>query len=449
VLSNNNMENIFIAGAGRSSGALIRYLLDYSLGRDITVTIGDASLDHIKTISGDHPNALPVEFDVNNASHRHSRISEADIVISLMPPHLHGLLITDCVSLKKHFLNASYINDEILSLHQSAVDAGILVLCECGLDPGIDHMSAMQAIDRLREEGCDLKSFKSYTGGLIAPESNDNPWSYKFSWNPRNVILAGQGTARYIMDGKYKYIPYSRLFSDTENVDVRGYGRFEGYANRDSLSYRHHYGIDDIPTLIRGTLRYQGYCRAWNVFVQIGLTDDSYRIEKSEDLTYRELVRALLPSHLKGGSELEDVARLCGLPVDGEAMTMLSWTGIFDDIAIGLPNASPAMILQKLLEEKWLLKSEDKDMIVMQHRFGFIRNGKEQTLISSLVVKGEDSTNTAMAKTVGLPLAIVARLILEKKINLKGVHIPVKKEIYEPVLKELVDFGIGFDEFED
>lgn len=441
------MRNIFIAGAGRSSGALIRYLLEYSVGRNMTVTVGDTSLDHVKVITGNHPNSIPVVFDVNDAVHRKTRISEADIVISLMPPHLHLPLIRDCVSLKRHFLNASYINDEMLALDKEATGAGVLILCECGLDPGIDHMSAMEVIDRLKNEGCELKSFRSYTGGLVAPESNDNPWGYKFSWNPRNVILAGQGTARYIMEGKYKYIPYSRLFTDIENVEVNGYGRFEGYANRDSLSYRHQYGISDIPTLIRGTLRYRGFCRAWNVFVQLGLTDDSYRIEKSELLTYRELVRSLLPSHLKNDPEPEAVARLCGLPVDGEAMTMVNWTGIFDDVSTGLPDASPAMILQQLLEKKWKLKDGDKDMIVMQHRFGFLRNGKEETITSSLVVKGDDSTHTAMAKTVGLPLAITARLILENKIKLTGVHIPVKKEIYEPVLEELKELGVGFEEF--
>jgi saccharopine dehydrogenase-like NADP-dependent oxidoreductase len=259
--------------------------------------------------------------------------------------------------------------------------------------------------------------------------------------------FAGQGTARYILEGKYKYLPYNRLFSDIENIDVKGYGRFEGYANRDSLSYRHHYGIDNIPTLLRGTLRYKGFCRAWNVFAQLGLTDDSYRIEKSEQLTYRELVRALLPSNSKGNSEQDEVATMFGLPVDGEAMTMVTWTGIFEDIQIGLPNASPAMILQHLLEGKWKLMPHDKDMIVMQHQFGFIRNGKNESITSSLVVKGDDATHTAMAKTVGLPLAIAARLILENKIQLNGVHIPVKREIYEPVLQELKNLGVGFEEY--
>jgi saccharopine dehydrogenase (NADP+, L-glutamate forming) len=440
------MKNIFIAGAGRSSGALIRYLLDYATGKDVTITVGDASIEQIKAITGDHPQAIQVVFDVNDESHRRQRISEADVVISLMPPHLHSLLIGDCVTFKKHFLNASYINDEIRALHSAAAAAGVLVLCECGLDPGIDHMSAMEVIDRLKSEGCELKSFKSYTGGLVAPESNDNPWGYKFSWNPRNVILAGQGTARYVMDGKYKYIPYSRLFTDIENIDVNGYGRFEGYANRDSLSYRHQYGISDIPTLIRGTLRYKGFCRAWNVFVQLGLTDDTYKIERSEQLTYRELVRSMLPSNLKNDPEPEAVARLCGLPIDGEAMTMVNWTGIFDDVKTGISDASPAMILQNMLEKKWKLNTGDKDMIVMQHRFGFLRKGKEELITSSLVVKGDDSTHTAMAKTVGLPLAIVARLILEKRIQLTGVHIPVSKEIYEPVLAELKGLGITFEE---
>src|SRR5688572_20349946 len=245
----------------------------------------------------------------------------------------------------------------------------------------------LEVIDRLKKEGCELTSFKSYTGGLVAPESNDNPWGYKFSWNPRNVILAGQGTARYIRDGLYKYIPYNRLFSEIERIQVEGYGSFDGYANRDSLAYRHHYHIEQIPTLLRGTLRQSGFCRAWNVFVQLGLTDDSYKIEKSETLTYADLIRAHLPATLVKDSLLETVAAFCGLPPDGEAMTKVEWTGILTDEPIGISDASPAQILQNLLEKKWKLEEHDKDMIVMQHQFEFLRNDISQKLNSTLVVK--------------------------------------------------------------
>jgi len=440
------MKRILLIGAGRSSSVLIRYLLQSAAQNQWELVVGDVSEQLATEKTGGHPHSNAIRFDVQDQSIREAEVQKADLVISLLPPHLHYLLAVDCVNFKKHFLTASYLSTEMGSLHEQAEKAGICIMNECGLDPGIDHMSAMEVIDRLKKEGCELTSFKSYTGGLVAPESNDNPWGYKFSWNPRNVILAGQGTARYIRDGLYKYIPYNRLFSEIERIQVEGYGSFDGYANRDSLAYRHHYHIEQIPTLLRGTLRQSGFCRAWNVFVQLGLTDDSYKIEKSETLTYADLIRAHLPATLVKDSLLETVAAFCGLPPDGEAMTKVEWTGILTDEPIGISDASPAQILQNLLEKKWKLEEHDKDMIVMQHQFEFLRNDISQKLNSTLVVKGEDQQLTAMAKTVGLPLGITAKLILENKINLKGVFIPVMEEVYKPVLKELKDLGIGFEE---
>jgi len=440
------MKNVLITGAGRSSSALIDYLLKYSVSNNIKVSVGDVTVDAAAQKTGNHPNARPIKFDVNDVNQRSAEVAQADVVISLLPPHLHHVLAVECLAHKKHFITASYLTPEMEKLHSQVKAAGILFLNECGLDPGIDHMSAMEVFDRLKEEGAELTAFKSYTGGLVAPESNDNPWGYKFSWNPRNVILAGSGTARYIQNGEYKYIPYNRIFTDIERIEVDGLGAFDGYANRDSLSYRHHYHIENIPTILRGTLRHAGFCRAWDVFVKLGLTDDSYTVEKSDELTYMQLIKAFLPTSIKKATLIEAVADFCRLPVDGEAMTKVIWTGIFDDEPIGLPNATPAQILQHLLEKKWLLKPGDKDMIVMQHQFEFIKNNKPGKITSSLVVKGDDELHTAMAKTVGLPLGIVTRLLLENKISLSGVHIPVMKEIYEPVLKELGEMGVSFDE---
>ena len=306
----------------------------------------------------------------------------------------------------------------------------------------------MEIIHRIKNSGGEITSFKSYTGGLVAPESNDNPWGYKFTWNPRNVIVAGQGTAKYISNGEYKYIPYQHLFSEIEKVVVDGHGEFDGYANRDSLSYRKQYGLDSIPTLLRGTLRYKNYCTAWQVFVTLGLTDDSYKIENAEHLTFAQIVESLLPSSVKGNTIAEKVADLCGLELNGEIMNMISYTGVFENTKTNLKNVSPAQVLQHLLEQKWVLKEGDKDMIVMQHIFEYKLNGTTKHLTSSLVVKGDDTTNTAMAKTVGLPLAIAARHILRGDIKLKGVQIPVRAELYEPILKELTELGICFTESE-
>jgi saccharopine dehydrogenase-like NADP-dependent oxidoreductase len=441
------MRNILLIGAGRSSSYLIKYFFDNAQKEQWTLTVADISLESAKQKIGGNANSRAVAFDINNENQRREEISKADLVVSLLPAHMHLPVAKECVLQKKHLVTASYVTKEMQELHVEAIKGNVILLNECGLDPGIDHMSAMQIIDKVKAEGSEVVSFKSYTGGLVAPESNDNPWGYKFSWNPRNVILAGQGTAKYIEDGKYKYIPYNRLFSQIEQIDVTGLGSFDGYANRDSLSYRKIYGLNNIPTMFRGTLRHHGYCKAWNIFVQLGLTDDSYAIEDSEHLTYAELIEALLPEYIKGNDLKSKVASFLLTYNDHSALNKVEWTGVFEDRPIGLKNATPAQILQQLLEEKWKLKEGDKDMIVMIHEFQ-IRGPKPGTrnLISSLVVKGEDATYTAMAKTVGLPVAIAAKNILNSSIKIRGVQVPVQKEIYEPVLKELNELGISFKE---
>jgi saccharopine dehydrogenase-like NADP-dependent oxidoreductase len=455
------MKNILVIGAGRSASSLIKYLLDQAGQKKWKVTVGDVSAELVEQKTKGHPASRAIVFDIHNTSQREMEIQAADIVISMLPASMHFAVAADCIRFRKHLVTASYVSKEIAELDAAAKDAGVILLNEIGLDPGIDHMSAMQVIDRIHEEGGELLSFRSYCGGLVAPEYNDNPWGYKFSWNPRNVILAGQGTAQYIENGSFKYIPYNRLFLQTEPVEVKGHGAFEAYANRDSLSYRKPYGLKNIPTMFRGTLRMPGYCKAWNVFVKLGLTDDTYQVVDSEHLTYKDLVEAFVP----GKGELK--ARLktwMGSEIDQEILEKLEWLGLFSDRSIGLINASPAVILQQLLEEKWKLKEEDKDMIVMQHEFLFRSSAKSEEespggenpcfsesvgikkIVSSLVVKGENSIYTAMAKTVGLPVAIAAGLILDGKIKTSGVLIPTLKEIYEPVLSDLEHQGIRFDE---
>jgi saccharopine dehydrogenase-like NADP-dependent oxidoreductase len=362
----------------------------------------------------------------------------------MLPATMHISVAKDCVRFKKHLVTASYISKEMQDLNNDATAAGIILLNECGLDPGIDHASAMKIIDEIHHNGGELISFKSFCGGLVAPESNDNPWGYKFSWNPRNVILAGQGTAQYIENGEYKYIPYNRLFTQTNTVEMKGVGKYDAYANRDSLSYRKVYGIEKIPTMLRGTLRNEGYCKAWNVFVALGLTDDTYKIEASDSLTYNQLVNAFLPQGNK--SAKEKLIAFMGNNMDAETLSKIEWTGILSGEKIKLSNATPAQILQELLERKWLLKEHDKDMIVMQHQFKYTNNKATKQITSSLVVKGEDQVYTAMAKTVGLPLAIATKLILQDKIAARGVVIPTIKEIYQPLLNELETLGVKFEE---
>jgi len=319
------------------------------------------------------------------------------------------------------------------------------LLNEIGLDPGIDHMSAMQAIHQIKANGGELTSFKSFCGGLVHPDYDNNPWNYKFTWNPRSVVLAGQGTAQYIGNGDYKYIAYAKLFEHTEKMRILDAGEFEGYPNRDSLSYRKAYGLENIPTLFRGTLRRVGYSETWNVFVQLGLTDDSYVLENSENISNRELLNMLLPYD----NEISVEQKLCNtfkIATDSSIFKKIAWLGMFEETKAGIKKASPAMLLQAILEEKWALGDEDKDMIVMQHQFEYLQNGAQQKLNSSLVVFGNDPRHTAMAKTVGLPVAIATKLILNGKINSIGVQIPTTKDIYVPVLKELAENGINFIE---
>lgn len=441
------MQKILVIGAGRSASSLIKYLLDNSSKENWQITVADLSEDLAKQKTNNHPNSRAIAFDITNAKQRKKEIADADLVISMLPAFMHIDVAKDCVALKKHLATASYVSEEMKALNDDAKKAGVILMNEIGLDPGIDHASAMKVIDHIHANGGELTSFKSYCGGLVAPESNDNPWGYKFSWNPRNVILAGQGTAQFIENGNYKYIPYNRLFTQIETIEVQGYGKFDAYANRDSLSYRKPYGIENIETMLRGTLRMPGYCNAWNIFVKLGLTDDTYKIEASEQMTYKQLLEAYLPVGNK--SVKEKLVDFMGKEATPESIAKIEWLGFFEDIKIGLKNASPAQILQHLLEEKWKLKGDDKDMIVMQHQFVYSDKDKHQKqIVSSLVVKGDDQIYTAMAKTVGLPLAIASKLILQNKLKVSGVVIPTIKEIYNPVLEELETMGIKFEEKE-
>jgi saccharopine dehydrogenase (NADP+, L-glutamate forming) len=441
------MQHILVIGAGRSATALINYLLDNAAENKWFVSVADASPEAAAQKVNGNPNGRGIWLDVMKDNDRRDLIGRADIVVSLLPAHLHLPVAADCLKLKKHLVTASYVSRQIYELHDDARNKALIFMGEMGLDPGIDHMSAMQKIDEIRAKGGKLLSFKSYAGGLVSPDSDDNPWHYKFSWSPKNVILAGQGTAQYKFEDKYKYIPYNRLFKNIEQIDIPNMGVYEAYANRDSLLYVSHYKLEDCPTILRATLRYKGYCDAWNVFVQLGLTDDSYPILASNELTYRELIEAYLhESQGKGMNVRERLAEFIGQPVDSEVMKKLEWLGIFDNTKIGLENASPAQILQHLLERKWVMKPNDKDMVIMHHKFEYELKGKIHHATSTLVIHGEDSVNTAMSKLVGLPLGIFVKLVLQGKIQERGVLIPTSQEVYEPVLEELKTFGVTFFE---
>lgn len=441
------MRHILVIGAGRSATNLIQYLAQHAQAQELEITVADLSLEAAnKNING-MPKTRGIAFDVNDAAQRSSLISSHDLVISMLPAYMHLEVAKDCLAHGKHMVTASYISPDMLALDQEVRNKNLVFMNECGLDPGIDHMSAMKVIDSIREQGGEMLLFESFTGGLIAPESDTNLWHYKFTWNPRNVVLAGQGgAAEFIQEGTYKFIPYHRLFRRTEFLDIEGYGRFEAYANRNSLKYRSIYGLEDILTLYRGTIRHVGFSKAWNMFVQLGMTDDSHRIPNSEHLTYKEFVNLFLPY-----SPTDSVALKLrhNLKIDQDDLMWgkLEELDLFNtEKTIGIKNASPAMALQKILMDKWTLEPEDKDMIVMYHKFGYVLDGVKQQIDSHMVLIGEDQTNTAMAKTVGLPVAIAALKILNGVIKNPGVQLPIAKEVYTPILKELEDYGVVFKE---
>jgi saccharopine dehydrogenase-like NADP-dependent oxidoreductase len=440
------MQNILILGAGLSSTTLIKYLLDHSDKR-WAIRVGDIKPENAQKKIQNHPNGEAFAFDVHKKEQRAKEIRKAHIVISLLPARMHHLVAETCVEIGRNMVTASYLSPAIKALDGAAKEKDIILMNECGVDPGLDHMSAMKIIREIEEEGGKLLSFESSTGGLVAPGFENNPWQYKFTWNPRNVVLAGKEGARFLHNGKFKYIPYHKVFRRIETIQVPQLGTFEVYGNRDSLTYRETYGLHDLNTMFRGTIRRPGYCEAWDIFVQLGATDDSYVMEDTENMTYKEFINSFMGYEIEIPVELK-LARYLKFEKDSKMMGRLSWLGIFDDTKIGVQGLTPAKILQKILEAKWKLGPGDKDMIVMQHQFDYEKDGVEKKRFSTLVYVGEESPHTAMSVTVGLPLAMVARRILEGNYKQKGVQLPIQPDIYNPVLKELEAYGIRFVEEE-
>ncbi|MDC6364201.1 MULTISPECIES: saccharopine dehydrogenase family protein [Flavobacteriaceae] len=443
------VRTILVVGAGKSTSYLLDYLLKKSDSENLHLVIGDLQPKNIPEQFSSHPNCEVITLDIFNEEERKKAVSLASIVISMLPANLHIKIAEDCIQYKKHLVTASYVSKEMEALNEEVKKNGLIFMNEIGLDPGIDHMSAMEVIDRIRSKGGKMLLFESFTGGLVAPESDSNLWNYKFTWNPRNVVLAGQGgTAKFIQEGTYKYIPYQKLFRRTEFLDVEGHGKFEAYANRDSLKYREAYGLQDALTLFRGTMRRVGFSKAWQMFVILGMTDDSYTIENSEGMSYREFVNLFLPYSPTDSVELK-MRHYLKIDQDDIRWGKLLELNLFDPSKkIPLKNATPAQILQFILEDSWTLREDEKDMIVMYHKFGYELNGEKKQIDANMVVIGENRTYTAMSKTVGLPVAMATLQILNKKITTPGVQIPISMEVYQPILSELKSYGIHFKEYE-
>jgi saccharopine dehydrogenase (NADP+, L-glutamate forming) len=432
------MKTILLFGAGKSATCLIEYLGNCCEENDWKLLVCDTNIEVAESKIKAFKSAKALSIDVSDEKKRHEIIFISDIVISMLPPALHFLVAKDCVQFSKDLLTASYLDENIQSLQKEVLEKGLLFLGEMGLDPGIDHMSAMKMINEIKNEGGEISSFKSHCGGLVAPESDDNPWHYKITWNPANVVRAGSSGAVYKEDGKIIEVPYSKIFADdTHQIDVPELSPLSWYANRDSLSYLKTYDLAETSTFIRTTLRYPAFCRGWNKIVALDLTNNSDQEEILNCKTFAEWF-LLKKEKLNLENEVDFF--------DQEFLQQIDFLTLRSNKESPFKVASSATILQYLLERKLVMQPFDKDMIVMLHEIEYEINNEKKRTSSCLIVKGEDQLHTAMAKTVGLPLAIATKLILQKKINLNGLHIPVIPEIYEPVLEELKLNGIEFKE---
>jgi saccharopine dehydrogenase-like NADP-dependent oxidoreductase len=499
------MEQILLFGAGKSATVLIEYLLKEAAENDWRLIVVDQDLDLAQSKIGSSEFGMAISFNISDDVQRIEWISQASVVISLLPPTLHSIIAQDCLNESKHLLTASYVDGKILNLRSKIADKGLLFLCEMGLDPGIDHMSAMQIVDRIHKQGGTITSFASHCGGLVAPESDDNPWHYKISWNPRNVVVAGKDGAAFKEKGNIINLQYESLFTSERMIEIEGLKFLSWYPNRDSLSYIPIYALEEASTFIRTTLRHPDFMYGWKNLIDLKLTDTTLSYEFDREITFAEFFKLhfdkqnfsewvqqkMIHRFSQTKQMLEKLMQLMQAEEHAaeqgesipEQLMMVDVKGKLNDIHVDdvkenaaavvahqmheanltlkqlfflgmddheskIPKGkySAADILQMVLEKKLALRSEDKDMVVMHHEIGYRLHGKDQQITSTLVVKGEDNLHTAMAKTVGLPLAIGAKLLLQNKIRVTGLHIPIIPQIYEPVLAELEKEQIIFKE---
>lgn len=432
-------------GAGRSSTALIDYLLKQAESHPWTIQVVDREYDlALKKIAG-HPKGEAIRLSVLNPEELDLLIKNSNLVISLLPPNLHYQVAL--LGIRNHcpVLTASYHTKEMWGLDQEARKAGVLIMGELGLDPGIDHMSAMQMIDAIKEKGGAIRSFDSVTGGLMETDAvAGNPWRYKITWNPRNIVLAGQGTAQYLDSGAIRCVPYYSIFEHTKGWDLGPAGMFDSYPNRDSLQYIGLYGLEGIDRIYRGTLRYTGFCRDWHCLVRLGLTEDKTSLHQLGGATWASYVRRFVPD--SGLGLAGDVAEFLGVTEQDERMAALKWLGLFGEGQLPVESGTPADILQVLLLDRWSIQKGDHDRILMHHQIDYELDNHRYRRTSTMDVRGDNDERTAMSKTVGLPLGILAKNILTGTVFPSGVHIPVRRDFYEPILQELAVAGIGFDE---
>ncbi len=443
------MKQVLVLGAGLSTSYLVAQLLEDAERQDWFVTVGDLDQALAREAVGNHARGEAVRFDVNDAGVRSARIEHADVVINMLPAAYQDLVAWDCVNHGRHMISVSYRDQAVRDLDLDAKRKGVMLLCEMGLDPGIDHMSAMSLIQRLRDDGGRIVGFRSYGSGIPAPNQPQHPLRYVVTWDPRNVVMAGFEGAQYMEDGNIKIVPFHQVFNHTWNVDVDGIGPLEAYANRDSMSYMKSFGLEHVRTMIRGTLRYAGWSETWGTIVRLGLPNETLRIPQLADRTYAEVVEMFLPLNAKGAPLEQRVATFLRISPTGGIMENLRWLGLFSDERIGCKGDTAAAMLIHLLQTKLPLTPEMRDMVVLVHELDVEYPGDErpaELIRSTLVVEGEAGGGTAMARSVGLPVLIAVKLLLGGELSLTGCLIPTHPAIYTPVLRRIESAGLRFTE---
>lgn len=443
------MKNVLILGAGQSTPHLISYMLDNAEANDWFVTVCDLNVEVAKARINGNTRGHAVEFDINDEQLRQTLIEKSDIVINMLAPKFQYMIALDCLRYGKHFVSASYEDVRVPDLNKDANRKGIIILNEMGLDPGIDHMSAMAIISNIRKNGGIITSFISYGSGLPAPEVKSNPLRYCITWNPRNITMAGSAGAQYMEDSKIKIVPHSEVFKRTWEVDVDGVGVLEAYPNRDSLVYKDLFKLHQVDTMIRATLRYPGWSETWSQIIKLGIPNEVMRIPSINDLSFADLTEMFLPLNVSGAKVEARVANFLGISPTGKIMDNLRWLGLFSDKKIPYKVKTSAEVMTELLREKMPLPEGARDMVILVHEISAYYpqegNRKEKTT-STLIDYGEDQIYTAISRTVGLPAAIAAKLILTDKMPIAGCHIPTHPQIYTRVMDELEKMNIKFNE---
>lgn len=443
------MNRILVLGAGQSSPYLIDHLLNHAQKGGWSVTVGDRDADMATRRVGGHPNGNAIELDANDFTALAAQIRRADVVVNFLSPAFQHQLAVECVEHGAHMISASYRDQRVRELHPEAQRKGTLILTEIGLDPGIDHMSAMKLIHGIRQRGGVVTSFVSYGSGVPAPDSLSNPLKYAVTWNPRNVVMSAEHGAQYLIDNKIKIVPYSQVFQRSWPVEVDGVGTMEAYPNRDSLSYMETFGLEHVHRMVRGTLRYPGWGETWRQIVRLGLPNETLRVPNLSERTWGELVEMFVPRHVSGSSLDQRIASHLNISPTGTIMEKMRWLGLLSDEKVGVAGDTAADALAHLLRSKLTLQQGERDMVVLVHELEVTypkENDRRELVTSTLIEYGQPDGFTAMSKTVGLPAALATTLVLEGKIPLTGSHIPTHPSIYEPILVELEKAGLVFNE---